>query len=332
MIKISKIIKATFAISAAFAVILTAGCKQENFNRVEGVVWATSYHITYEGPDELQDSILRVLREVELSASAFDNSSLVSRINANETDSLDARLLVLLKTSMRINKLTQGAIDPTVGPLVAAWGFGKSHEISADTTAIDSVRAFTGMDKIGINKERILKSDPRISLDFSSIAKGYGCDCIGEMLRRNGVINYLIEIGGEVAAAGKSPRGTDWQIAIDKPQFESAARTHQAQEAIAITNCGVATSGNYRNFKDTDNGRIGHIIDPVSGRPSTTDVLSATIVAPSAMEADAFATACMVLGSEKSKKMAGSCKLAMYLILADSTTWSSPEFDKLIIR
>lgn len=332
MTKISKTLLTSVAFFAAFSIILSTSCKREDFKRVEGVVWATSYHITYEGAEELQDSILHILRNVELSASAFDDSSLVSLINANKTDSLDFNLLTLLKTSMRINKLTLGAFDPTVGPLVAAWGFGKSHEISADTTAIDSVRAFTGMDKINIVGDHIVKSDPRIRLDFSSIAKGYGCDCIGEMFKRNGVENYLIEIGGEVAAAGKSPRGDHWQIAIDKPQFDSASQTHQAQEAIAITNCGVATSGNYRNFKETDKGRIGHIIDPVSGRPSTTDVVSASIVASTAMEADAFATACMVLGSEKSKQMALKCKLAVYLILADSTVWSSPEFEKLIVR
>lgn len=325
-------IKHFLSTALAAAVVISLQCcgKGNSFFQIEGAVWNTMYHITYCGPEELSDSISKVLKEVELSASVFNPSSTISRVNAGATDSIDAHFKTILAKAKEIYIATSGAFDPTISPLIDAWGFGKGHQITSDTAAIDSIRQFVGMDKIEISGSRIIKADQRVQLNFSAIAKGYGCDAIAEMFRRNGVENYLVEIGGEVAAGGVSPSGGKWAIAVDIPQEEASAVSRKAQSVILISDCGVATSGNYRNYHDEGGKRIGHTINPATGRPVQTRILSATVVASDAMEADAYATAFMVMGYENTKAFSLAHKMPVFLILDDMTTWASPKFSSLL--
>ena len=295
-------------------------------------MWNTSYHVTYDGAPELKDSILVVLRDVERSASVFDENSLISRINRNETDSIDANLHELLRVSKAVSAACDGAFDPTIGPLIDAWGFGRGHEVSADTSVVAEILTYTGLQRVSFEGGHIVKPDPRMQFNFSAIAKGYGADMVGAMFERNGVENYLVEIGGEIAASGVAPHGRKWSVAIDAPQEERGRGIVRAQEIIEIGKCGVATSGNYRNFHRVNGTTFGHTINPVSGRPETTDVASATVVTSSAMLADAYATACMVIGSEAVRRLANHQNLAIFIIRSDSTTWASPQFDRLIRR
>ena len=312
--------------------MIPAACnKKGDFRMAEGAVWHTSYHITYQSPVDLSDSISEVLRQVGASLNVFDPASLASRINRGETSAVDSNFTNVYNMSKRINTLTSGAFDPTLGPLITAWGFGKGHRATADTLRIDSLMQFVGIGKTKLKDGELVKEHPSIEFNFSAIAKGYGCDCIGKMFLRNGVNNFLVEIGGEIAASGKSPSGDDWHIGIDRPEY--AAQPGAAAEAVvALTNRGMATSGNYRNFHGVGSERYGHTISSTTGRPARTDVLSATVIASTAMEADALATSMMAMGSERAIRLADSLRMPVMLVLADSTVHVTSGMKSLIIE
>ncbi|MBD5291335.1 MAG: FAD:protein FMN transferase [Bacteroides sp.] len=310
--------------------IFAESCRKSNdYIRIEGGVWNTLWHVTYRGPQSLADSIPATLSSVGGSLNVFDSTSVVSRVNRDEKVELDSHFVRVLEVSKIINRETNGAFDPTLGPLIRAWGFGPGHNVSPDTARVDSLLRLVGIGKTGVNGKYLSKRDPRIEFNFSAIAKGYGCDMIAAMFERNGVEDYLIEIGGEIRCGGKSPKGGEWRISVDKPEWSMTSANHESQEIISITNCGVATSGNYRNFIKDSGRTFGHTISATSGRPVATDVISATVVAPTAMEADGYATAFMAMGSETGLATARRLNLPIMLILSDSTVVTTPPFDKL---
>ena len=295
------------------------------------MVWNTVYNITYRGPESLQDSIMPVLDSVSKSASAFDSLSLVSRINRGEELPLDDILKRLYLASVDINRHSGGKFDPTVGPLVTAWGFGKGHTPTADTLNIPTLLKYVGISKTRLGEGgRLIKDDPRIEFNFSAIAKGLGCDAVAEMLERNGVTDYLIEIGGEIRSSGHSPRGDRWRVQIDAPVASADSVIHESQCVVTLEDIGIATSGNYRNFHQENGRRFGHTINPLTGRPATTDVASATVAAPTTMEADGYATAIMAMGSRDARRMVDSLRLAAYVITTDGKVWVSDSFNPLL--
>ena len=319
---------------AAFATaILSISCNRPKaFLREEGMIWNTVYHITYESEKDLSDSIISTLDMVGKSLNIFDKASLLSRVNESDSIEVDDLFRRVYEASLCINEASDGMFDPTLSPLITAWGFGPGHKLSADTTAIDSILLFTGIRKTHLNGNMIVKDDRRTQFNFSAIAKGFGCDMVAEMMRRNGVENYLVEIGGELTVSGHGPSGDEWKISIDRPIQTDTTEIHDSNAIIQITDCGVATSGNYRNYKKTDKGIIGHTISPLTGRPVSTDVISATVVAPSCMEADGAATACMAAGSEIAKRMLDTLKYEGMLILSDSSTWMTDGFRLMAIE
>ncbi len=292
---------------AVAAVILLAGCggsRDTDYRKAEGIVWATTYHITYRSPLDLDDSLQIVFRQVEESLSPFDPTSTVSRINRGESAITDTMFRHIFNASCQVNAISHGAFDPTVAPLVNLWGFGyREHGGEPTDAQIDSALQLVGIDRCHLDKDKLVKQHPGIEFNFSAITKGYGCDMIGEMLRRNGCTDYMVEIGGEVAVSGSNPHGTPWRIMIDSPDESNREVRHRRLAVAEITDCGVATSGNYRNYRDTGSGKAWHTISPVTGRPAITTTVSATVVAPSAMLADALATACMAMPLDSAKAM-----------------------------
>lgn len=299
--------------------------------KMEGMVWNTVYHVTFRGDASLKDSIIKTLDDVSSTFNIFDDSSLVSRINRQDSTPVNDDFIKVYAMSIKINRLSGGAFDPTIGPLIKAWGFGKGHTPDSDTLRIDSLIQFCGIDKTHISHDALIKDDIRTQFNFSAIAKGYGCDRIGEVLKEAGVSDWLVEIGGEIAAAGKSPSGEDWKISVDKPIFNNDSVIHDSQTIIAFTDMGMATSGNYRNFRNDGAISYGHTISPVTGRPIQTDIISATVLAPSSMIADALATAFMAMGSEPAIEINARLHLPVMLVLADSTIWASEQFRNLEI-
>ena len=291
--------------------------KEESYVKTEGIIWNTSFHITYKGPKSLQDSILPVLNEVSRSLSVFDKNSLITALNNSNQIEMDKHLAVVYDMSRKIHTASHGKFDPTVSPLVDAWGFGRGHKASSDTLRIDSLLDFVGIDKTRIEGDFLIKEDPRIQFNFSAIAKGYGCDAVGEMFIRNGVKDFMVEIGGELALSGESPAGKEWFVAIDAP-IENLNPGDETVMIIGVTDAGIATSGNYRNYRMEGDKKVAHTISPQTGRPYIGEILSVTVIAPSCMEADAIATACMAGSVEEAQSLLKECDTHGLLILADS--------------
>ena len=189
---------------------------------------------------------------------------------------------------------------------------------------------FVGIDKVKLENGKLEKPDARMTFDFSAIAKGYGCDVIADMLRRNGVEHYLVEIGGEIVASTSDADGSKWVVSIDKPEVVEGGILQSRMLDISVSDCGIATSGNYRNFKTDSTGRrFGHIINPKTGYPEQTEILSATVIAPNCMLADAYATAFMVMGLEKSMAfLASRSDLSAAFIVDGFKVVKTPNFPK----
>ena len=298
---------------------LLASCAHEpQWQRDEGMAWGTTYHITYAAPASLHDSVRAVMRAVELSVSPFEPASRISAVNAGRTDTLDAMLASLVEVSQRVCRESGGAFDPTVMPLVDLWGFGPAARGSEPSQAmIDSARRAVGILECSVDAAgRFVRKHPDTRLDFSAIAKGMGVDAVAAMLRRNGVDRYMVEIGGEVAVGGMNPRGDLWRIQIDAPVDDPGGMRHERMRVLPLDSgmC-VATSGNYRNYRTLADGtRAGHIISPLTGRPAMSAVLSATVVAPSCMLADALATASMVMEPDSALAMCSRVRVAQVIL------------------
>lgn len=209
---------ATHALTIVLAsVIVLASCThQRQWRQAQGAAWGTSYHITYFGDQALDDSVVAVMRNVELSLSPFEPASNISRINRGETDVADSNVQRVFARAMDIWKYSGGCFDPTIAPLVNLWGFGtKDFEEIPDTTAVAEALRSVGMSKCRIDAQgHVIKGHKETTFDFSAITKGYGVDCVARMLERNGVSDYIVEIGGEIVCRGHNPRGIDWQVQI----------------------------------------------------------------------------------------------------------------------
>ena len=327
---------------AIFLTTITAICynrcnPSKQYYTSRGIVWTTVYNITYESPNTLDDSIQHIFTYVDESASMFNKQSLISRINSGEEQQLDSLLLTLYNASVQVNKETDGAFDPTVSPLMHAWGFVKHGEPLPDSTTIDSILQFVGISKTSIANGNIIKEDPRTSFDFSAIAKGFACDEIGRMLRRNGVENYLVEIGGEIALQGKNSNGEAWRVSVDTPIEYPHIAKHENIQVVALTSGGIATSGNYRNFIEIEGKKVVHTMNPLTGYPESSRLLSATIITENCMLADAYATACMAMGFDRSRNFLSKRNdIAALLIFAtDSDSlamWKNNSFETFCVN
>ncbi|MBP1538987.1 MAG: FAD:protein FMN transferase [Prevotella sp.] len=273
----------------------------------QGRVFGTYYHATYQAERDMQQLIEEELRKVDSEFSMFNDTSTVSHINRNEETALSEMFLEVFGLAERINSETSGAFDVTVAPLVNAWGFGfKSSEFPSDEV-VDSLRLFVGQQGVKVAKKGaksvLTKADSRTMLDFSAVAKGYGCDVVARMFRSRGVKNFLIEIGGEIVASGVNPDRKQWSVGVNKPVEDIAQNINELDTVLTITDCAMATSGNYRNFYERDGKKYAHTIDPHTGRPVSHSLLSATVIAPSCAVADAYATAFMVMGEERARQL-----------------------------
>lgn len=264
----------------------------------QGKIFGTLYTVTYEHNADLQPQIVSAMQAVDNSLSPFNRGSIITHVNNNDSVCLDELFTEVFLTAKQIYDESHGAFDPTVAPLVNAWGFGFKKGIEISPATIDSLRMLVGFDRINLNGEHIEKDDSLIMLDFSAIAKGYGSDRVARVLDSCGVKNYMVEIGGEVVVKGVNKNGNPWGIGITKPTDDSLSVSQELQTVLRLTDCAIATSGNYRNFYYKDGVKYAHTIDPRTGYPVQHSLLSATVIADNCMRADALATAFMVLGAD----------------------------------
>ena len=275
--------------------------KQPPFRTNEGLVFGTVYKITYQHQDDLHQAIKEALLEVDNSLSPYNKHSIISHINHNVDTVLNEHFTHVFNLAQKISLETEGAFDITVAPLVNAWGFGFKHSIDIDSMTIDSLQQIVGYQKIKLENNRIIKQNEQVMLDCSAIAKGYGVDIVAQTLDKKGVKHYMVDIGGEVVVKGKNPRMKTWRIGINKPIEDSLSVNQELQTILEVSNVGMATSGNYRKFYYKNGKRYAHTIDPRLGYPVQHNILSATVLAKDCTTADAYATAFMVMGLEKSK-------------------------------
>jgi thiamine biosynthesis lipoprotein len=316
-------------------VFLSACSSRKAYIYNEGPVYGTYYHVVYESPDgtDLHEEIKAKFQEFDLSFSTFNPESVISKINNNQPVEADIWFTRCFEKAQEISDITQGAFDITVAPLVNAWGFGFREKEKVTAELIDSLLQLTGYKKVRLENGKVIKENPGTMLDMSAIAKGYTSDLIADFLKSKGCENYMVEIGGEVVAKGRNSKGLDWKIGISKPDETGLLTSEELQAIVKLPDHALATSGNYRNFYVEDGKKYAHTIDPVTGYPVQHSLLSATVLANDCMTADAFATAFMVMGLEKSVELANKLPyLEVYFIYADETgfnkVYMSDQFER----
>ena len=324
-----KVLPILFILVVLVVAGIAVGRKNADYQHDSGLVFGTSYNITYQSNENLKPEIEKTLAAVDASLSPFNEKSVITHVNKNEAVTLDDHFITVFRLSSEIYKDTEGAFDITVAPLVNAWGFGFKNGITPDCHAIDSLMQFVGFDKVKLQDGKIIKTDDRLMLDCSAIAKGYGVDAVARLLKSKGIDNYMVEIGGEIVASGENPKGAPWRIGVSKPDDDSVNVSNEIQGIINITNRAMATSGNYRNFYYKGGKKYAHTIDPKTGCPVQHSILSATVVSDECAKADAYATAFMVMGLDKAKAVLARHKDMMaYFIYSDdkgnNKVWYSP--------
>lgn len=326
-------------LAALAALCSLAACSSpKDYTVVEGVMLGTSLRVVADvegvGRQELYAAIMELDREAKASMSLFDESSLLSRLNRNETDSVDRHIVHCLALADSIGALSDGRYDVTVKPLVEAWGFaGKAR---APRPNLDSLLQFVGREKVAVRDGRLVKTDPRVQLDFNSVAKGYTVDLLAALLERFGARNYLADIGGEVRCRGVNRQGGPWRIGVETPFDGNMTDGEFVQRRLRMTDGGLATSGNYRRFYIDEEGRkVAHTIDPRTGRSALSRLLSVTVAAATCAEADALGTMFLAMGADDALAAVRSMPgIKVYFILAGSDGYEeyvSPAMQELIM-
>ncbi len=318
-------------------VIIVSRQQSTPYQHDRGMVFGTVYHITYQSSKSLQKDIEAELAKVDASLSPFNERSIITAVNENRDTVVNKMFSDVFALAMKISDSTNGAFDITVAPLVNAWGFGFKGGAMPTRHQVDSLKALVGYHKVSLTNGRVSKTDPRIMLDCSSIAKGYGCDVVAKFLSAKGIDNYMVEIGGEIVTRGISEKRLPWKIGVTKPTDDSLNVNQEIQTIINVTDKAMATSGNYRNFYYKNGRKYAHTIDPSTGYPVQHNILSSTVIADDCATADAYATAFMVMGLDKAKTiLSRHPELMAYFILAsdDGTNkvWFSPSMKDKIAK
>ncbi len=310
--------------------------KSTPYQKCHGFIFGTTYKITYQYDEDLEKELVDKLMQIDSTLSMFNEESVISKINNNKSMKVTSMFAEVFQLAQKVSQDTDGAFDVTVAPLVNAWGFGYKERVIPSNNTVDSLRQFIGYEKVSCKDGEIVKKDPRVMLDFSAIAKGYGADAVASLLEKKGVENYLVEIGGEVVTKGISEKRLPWKIGVTKPTEDSLLAGGELQTILNVTDKAMATSGNYRNFYYEGGKKYAHSIDPMTGRPVQHSMLSATVLGDKCAKCDAYATSFMVMGMEKAKKvLERNPDLMAYFIYDDhgkNKVWYSPSMKDKIMK
>ncbi len=304
---------------------------------LQGLAQGSFYAITYF--DELnrnfQHEIDSIFHAVDMSVNLWVDSSVISKVNRNEEVTLDSIFIDNFRIAQKAARLSDGYFDPTISPIVAAWGFSYKSGDSITPQLIDSLKQLVNYQKIRIENGKVVKENPNMKLDFNAIAQGYTSDLIASFLESRGIKNYLVDTGGEIMARGSKPNGQPWIVGIEKPA-KNWDSEQVVQTRITLRDKGLVTSGSTRKYVERNGRRYSHCIDPKTGYPVEHNVLSATVMAENSVWADALASICMVMGMEKSLPLIESMDgVEVYYIFVNDQneleTFATEGFQKLII-
>jgi thiamine biosynthesis lipoprotein len=301
--------------------LISRAGKRGEYVSIAGFTQGTTYHITYESKkgENLKMAIDSLLADFDMSLSSYKPNSLISRFNRNEPGvKADQKFTEVFNKSYEVYRKTGGAFDITVAPIVNALGFGPSDTMDVDSAMIDSLLAYVGMGKVKLNDDTLVKQNGNIKLDVNGIAQGYSVDLVAEFLEGRKIRNFMVEIGGEIRAKGRNQNNQIWRIGIDKPYEGNMIPGAELQTIIRLDNRALATAGNYRKFYEKNGIKYVHIINPKTGYPIVSKLLSATVVARDCLTADAYDTPLMVMGLEKSIQfLKENTYIEAYLIYTD---------------
>lgn len=277
------------------------GCSSVEKQHFFGTTQGSYYSIIYY--DEQNRNLLHdfdsIFKEVENTLSLWDENSIIRRVNRNDTAvALNQIFIDNFNYAMRAAELSEGYFDPTIGPLVSAWGFHFKEGILMTPEIVDSVKQLVDYRKIRIENGKVVKDNPNMTLDLNAVAQGYTTDLIGNFLLSKGIDNFLVDVGGEILAKGNKPNGDLWKVGIEKPA-ENKDSERIVQEIVELQDRSIVTSGNYRKYVEHDGKRYSHSLNPKTGYPSENNLLSATIICDNTAWADCLASICMVVGLEK---------------------------------
>ncbi len=332
---------------AGIAIFLLAGCDSHSSQQLimEGKTMGTVWRVTVAGVDNtrkaaLQQAIQQRLDADDAELSTWKPDSVLSRFNQTRSiapQPVSDNMADIVTQALRIGAKTAGAMDITVGPLVNLWGFGpdKQPVHTPDKAQIEAAKAQTGLQHLhviqGVNGQWLQKDLPDLYVDLSTMGEGFATDHLARLMEQQGINNYLVSVGGAVLSRGRNANNQPWRVAIQKPTDRESA----VQARVELQGHGISTSGSYRNYYELDGKRISHVIDPASGRPIVHKLVSATVIAPTALEADGWDTGLMVLGTEKAQSLVLKHHLAAYLISKQGdkfVSWMSPQFAAFVIK
>jgi len=344
-IKIKSLTKAlTLVGPLLFFSFLLSGCESsEKLVHLKGATMGTHYNVKFyssDWDDSLQADVDTLLKEVNQQMSTYIKTSEISYFNQfNRLGwlKISPEFFKVTKYALKLAEKTQGKYDPTIGPLVNLWGFGPKGERKVPKgDDVKKALLIVGHDKVLMNEKtlEIKKKVPGVYLDLSSLAKGYGVDVVANFLTSKGIQNYMVEIGGEVRTSGEKPDHHPWSIAIEAPNPKVNGGPYQ--KIIKLNNTSMATSGNYRNFFESEHKRYSHTIDTKTGRPVVHTLASVSVVDSSCMKADALATALMAMGPEEGLTFAARNKIPAYFVYGEDSqsdrkfvTKETQEFSRL---
>ncbi len=329
-------------------VLALAGCDQAAAPRsevqVSGPTMGTHYSVKvvgdYPGGEaQLQAEVSEVLNRVDHQLSTWKKDSELSQFNQHKDTTpwpVSQDLADVVIEGLRSGRATQGAMDITVGPLVNLWGFGPEQQPVQipSQEQIDAMKAKTGLQHLTVinqsHQQYLQKDLPDLYVDLSTVGEGYAADHLARLMEQEGISRYLVSVGGALNSRGMNGEGQPWRVAIQKPTDKENA----VQAVVDINGHGISTSGSYRNYYELDGKRLSHVIDPQTGRPIEHNLVSVTVIAPTALEADAWDTGLMVLGPEKAKEVVRREGLAVYMITKEGDsfkTWMSPQFRTFLV-
>lgn len=323
-----------------FFIIGLLSCKEGNkpYSVFQGYAQGSTFRIVYE-PTSTEDytvAVDSILVVIDKSMSLWDSTSLIRAVNeTNEPVIVDEHFVNVFNRSVYFYEISNGAFDPTLGPLIDAWGFARKHGTGLPTDKeIDSLKNYVGLDKFHLEGNKLFKDFAGSQLNFNAIAQGYTADVLGDYLEGQGVKNYLVEIGGETKAKGLNQSGVKWKVGIEKPDFNQTSSTNSVQTVVGLTDGSLVTSGSYRKFIEKDGKKYSHTLNSLTGKPVTHNLLSAAVVVPTAMDADAYATMFMVMGKDAALKYANEHNLAIQCIFDKGGTLGiaySEAFKEIVI-
>ena len=318
-------------------ILLLTTCQKNTLQKVHfvGQAQGTYYAITYFEMDgiDYQVEIDSILIAFDQSVSVYQTNSIVSKVNRNEKVTLDHWFIDNFRLSQKISNETNGCFDITIAPIANVWGFGTWEQPdSINHQLIDSLKQYVDFQKIKIENGKIVKENPHIQLNYNAVAQGYAVDVLSDFLLQKGIQHFLIDIGGEIYAKGQKPNGDAWKVGIEIPEDHAENRSYNS--IVSIQDESVVTSGNYRKYYEIDGVKYAHSLDPKTGYPVKHSILSATVIAPKAADADAYATAFMVMGVDKTLSFVNADpRLHVFLMYDDHgivKTVMSEGFEKYI--